>query len=222
MNICKGQRWDRGTICGPSTSEPQRSWQPDLSPFFPALLLKWFLMGWKKTGKGTTSMWEKDQSLFSLLVYALWLSSTSLHISGPLQGHIKRFSLAGGTSWCCRGCEGCFHTRQAANSLDQDLPCHETILSAGEAQGQLSSWLLIKANELIQMLIMRLRSCWSWSKQLLRGLCPVLHCAGGREMLTGRGSLTDHFDKEKIYFILIKSLAGNINLMPTGKKTPNK
>lgn len=65
---------------------------------------------------------------------------------------------------------------------------------------------------------MRLHSCWSWSEQLLRGLCPVLHRVGGRETLTDWGSLTDHFDREKMYFILIKLLAGNVDLMPTGIK----
>jgi len=40
-------------------------------------------------------------------------------------------------------------------------------------------------------------------------------------MLTGRGSLTDHFDREKMYFNLIKSLAGNVSLMPM-EKNPNK
>lgn len=114
------------------------------------------------------------------------MPSSSPQISGLSRCHMKRFSPVGGTSRWCRGCKGNFYTRQEAGSLNQDLLCHETILSAGEAQGQLSSWLLIKANELIHVGLTRLQSCWSWREQLLRGLCPALHRARGREMLTDR------------------------------------
>lgn len=57
-----------------------------------------------------------------------------------------------GTNRWSRGCKGNFYTRQEASSLNQDLPRKETMLSGGEAQGQLNSWLLIKANELIHLL----------------------------------------------------------------------